>query len=46
MSVVRDYYKLKKFNVLEVASESRRDAREDGEMGPASQNLGDRGVGG
>jgi hypothetical protein len=35
VSVVRDYYKLKKFNVLEVASESRRDSREDAKMGAA-----------
>ena len=31
MSVVRDYYKLKKFNVLEVASEGRRGSKEDGD---------------
>lgn len=32
VSVVRDYYRLKRFNVLEVASEGRK---RDGEMGLA-----------
>lgn len=39
MSVVRDYYKLKKFNVLEAAGEGRRDSREDAGVAPASQSF-------
>jgi len=38
VSIVRDYYKLKKFNVLEVASEGRRDSRE----GLGALKFGDR----